>query len=125
MVDNPPHIAIAAAQDWLSTHNAAIIDVREPHEYAAARLPGALPLPQADVADRIEELPRDKDLLVVCAHGVRSLRVTHFLLWYGFESVTSLDGGTTGWVAAGLPVEGDHPEAPVDPKIEHLFHAGS
>ena len=125
MVDDPPTISVAQAEDWLSAHNAVLIDVREPHEFAAARLPSAISIPQADLADRIQELPRDRDLLIVCAHGVRSLRVTHYLLWYGFRSVTSLDGGIKAWSDAGLPVEGDQPDVPAASKAEHLFHAGS
>ncbi len=57
------------------------------------------------MADRLGEVPRDRDLLVVCAGGVRSLRCAQFLRQVGYERVISLRGGTAGWIQAGLPVE--------------------
>ena len=77
-----------------------IVDVREPSEYAAARIPGAVSIPQADLATRLDEIPRDRELLMVCAGGTRSLRAAQFLHAVGYERVTNLDGGTNGWVAA-------------------------
>lgn len=83
---------------WLASHDAVIVDVREPAEYAAAHLPGAVLVPQADLATRLDEIPRDRDLLVVCASGMRSLRAAQFLHAVGYERVTNLDGGTNGWL---------------------------
>jgi glyoxylase-like metal-dependent hydrolase (beta-lactamase superfamily II)/rhodanese-related sulfurtransferase len=98
-------LRIEDAPAWLRQHQAVVLDVREPHEYAAGHVPGAVSIPQADLALRLDELPLDQDLLVVCAGGTRSLRVAGFLKQVGFERVTSLDGGTDGWRQAGNPVE--------------------
>ncbi|HEX2173411.1 MAG TPA: MBL fold metallo-hydrolase [Dehalococcoidia bacterium] len=95
----------AEAQHWLKDHQAAVIDVREPQEYAAGHLPGALLIPQAELATRIAEVPRNRDLLVVCASGMRSLRSAQFLKHYGFPRVVNLSGGTNGWIEAALPVD--------------------
>jgi rhodanese-related sulfurtransferase len=125
MVEEPPRISVAEGQGWLQAHDAVVIDVREPFEYEQVHLPRAVSLPQADVANKIETLPKDRDLLIVCAGGVRSLRVAHYLRWYGFERVTSLDGGTNGWVQAGLPTEGGHLQEALAAKEDHYFHAAS
>ena len=85
---------------WLAAHDPMIVDVREPSEYAAARIPGAVSIPQADLATRLAEIPKDRELLVVCASGMRSLRSAQFLHAVGYERVTNLDGGTNGWLAA-------------------------
>jgi glyoxylase-like metal-dependent hydrolase (beta-lactamase superfamily II)/rhodanese-related sulfurtransferase len=83
---------------WLAAHDAMIVDVREPSEYAAARIPDAVSIPQADLATRLDEIPRDRELLLVCAGGTRSLRAAQFLHAVGYERVTNLDGGTNGWL---------------------------
>src|SRR5947207_10454667 len=91
-----------------------LVDVREPAEYAHGHLPGAVNLPQADLATRLDELPRDRPLLLVCQAGYRSVRSAQFLLQAGFSNVASLQGGTEACRAAGLPLEMDEtqPELP-------------
>src|SRR5438067_558984 len=69
-----PSISVAEAPGWLGEHQAVVLDVREPTEYADGHVPGAVSIPQADLALRLDELPREQDLLVVCAGGTRSLR---------------------------------------------------
>jgi glyoxylase-like metal-dependent hydrolase (beta-lactamase superfamily II)/rhodanese-related sulfurtransferase len=85
---------------WQAAHDAMIVDVREPSEYASARIPGAVSIPQADLATRLAEIPKDREILVVCASGMRSLRSAQFLHAVGYARVTNLEGGTNGWVAA-------------------------
>ncbi|MGH2355299.1 MAG: rhodanese-like domain-containing protein, partial [Chloroflexota bacterium] len=82
---------------------AVVLDVREPDEYAEGHVPGAINLPQSDLASRLEELPRDCPLLVVCQSGFRSLRSAQFLRQVGFAEVASVEGGTEAWCAAGKP----------------------
>lgn len=97
------HVDAQALPAWLASRDAMIVDVREPSEYAAARIPGAVSIPQADLATRLDEIPRDRELLVVCASGMRSLRSAQFLHALGYERVTNLDGGTNGWLAVHQP----------------------
>ena len=92
-------IGVEALPTWLAGHDAMIVDVREGAEYAAARIPGAVSIPQADLATRLDEIPRDRELLLVCASGMRSLRAAQFLHAVGYDRVTNLDGGTNGWLA--------------------------
>jgi rhodanese-related sulfurtransferase len=100
-----PSIDPEAAPAWLRQTHALVLDVREPAEYAAGHVPGALSLPQADLASRLAEIPRERELLVVCQGGTRSVRAARFLKQVGYPKVTNLSGGTAGWKAAGNPVE--------------------
>ena len=99
-------VGIDEAPRWLREHtHALVLDVREPHEYAAGHVPGALSIPQADLALRLEELPRERELLVVCESGRRSLAAAKFLKQVGFSKVSNLAGGTSAWRNAGRPTE--------------------
>jgi hydroxyacylglutathione hydrolase len=93
------HVGVDTLGGWLQTHDALIVDVREPSEFEQARIPGAVSIPQADLATRLDEIPKDRELLLVCAGGARSLRAAQFLHAVGYERVTNLDGGTNGWLA--------------------------
>lgn len=97
-------VLVADAETWISEHDGLVVDVREPGEYAAGHLPGALSIPQAELATRLSEVPRDRDLLLVCASGGRSRRAARFLAGLGFERVADLLGGTSAWASAGRPL---------------------
>ena len=81
-----------------------ILDVREPDEVATVRIDGGLHVPMSALPERIDEIPRDRPLLVLCAMGGRSAAVTGYLLRSGWTDVTNIDGGITAWERAGLPV---------------------
>jgi hydroxyacylglutathione hydrolase len=100
-----PNLAPSDAPAWISAHHPLVIDVREPDEYAAGHLPGARSVPQCALADTLNDLPRDRDLLLVCQGGVRSLRAAQFLKQSGYDRITNLTGGTAAWIAANLPIE--------------------
>jgi rhodanese-related sulfurtransferase len=85
--------------------DALLLDVREPAEFAEARVPGAVNLPQADLATRLAEIPRDRPIFTICRSGMRSLRAAQFLKQQGYESVASVQGGTLAWQESGRPVE--------------------
>src|SRR6266851_6582656 len=84
-----------------------VLDVREPAEYDHGHVPGSINLPQADLATRLDELPRDRAVFVLCQGGFRSLRAARFLKQMGFEQVASVKGGTPAWSAAGKPLAGE------------------
>jgi rhodanese-related sulfurtransferase len=77
-----------------------LLDVREPQEFASGHVPGARNLPQADLATRLSDVPRDRPVYVICQGGFRSLRAAQFLGQVGFKDVASVSGGTEGWRAA-------------------------
>jgi glyoxylase-like metal-dependent hydrolase (beta-lactamase superfamily II)/rhodanese-related sulfurtransferase len=93
------------APAWIRDQAGLVVDVREPAEYAAGHVPGAVSVPQAELALRLEDLPRDRDVLVVCEGGSRSVRAARFLKQVGFANVNNLVGGTSAWRQAGLPTE--------------------
>jgi hydroxyacylglutathione hydrolase len=79
-----------------------LLDVREPDEYAHGHVPGAVNLPQSDLASKLDELPRDTRIYVICQGGYRSRRAAQFLRQSGFSDVVSVSGGTSAWIEAGL-----------------------
>jgi glyoxylase-like metal-dependent hydrolase (beta-lactamase superfamily II)/rhodanese-related sulfurtransferase len=119
-----PEVDVAALKD--RSPETVLIDVREPAEYAAGHIPGAINLPQADLATRLEELPRDQPLVLACLAGVRSLRAAQFLRQQGFEEVSSLAGGTDAWWRAGQPLDTSEVSA-TGPRIVETewAHAGT
>jgi rhodanese-related sulfurtransferase len=84
--------------------DAAVLDVREPEEYAHGYVPGATNLPQAELATRLEEVPRDRPVFVICQAGMRSLRSAQFLRQMEIMQVASVHGGTEAWRTAGKPL---------------------
>jgi hydroxyacylglutathione hydrolase len=85
--------------------DALLLDVREPEEYEHAHIVGAVNLPQAELASRLEEIPRNRPLLLVCQVGSRSRRAAQFLRQMGFTRIATLRGGTEAWQGAGKPIE--------------------
>ena len=81
-----------------------LVDVREPHEYAAGHVPGAVLIPMSVLPVRVEEIPRDRTVYVVCQVGGRSGQVAAWLAPQGFD-VVNVAGGTQAWMLAGHPVE--------------------
>ena len=80
----------------------ALIDVREPDEYAQARVPGAVLIPLGEVEDRISEFPTDVPVILVCRSGARSAMAAQMLRANQFPgTLYNLEGGTMGWVQAG------------------------
>ena len=74
-----------------------LVDVREPDEVAICDLEHALHLPMGQISERLAELPHDRNLLIYCHHGGRSMRVTQFLRAKGFNNTTNIAGGIDAW----------------------------
>ena len=76
-----------------------LLDCREPHEYELVHLPNSLLLPTSvflQEAHRLQAV-RERRILVLCHHGVRSLGVTQWLREQGFPQVQSVSGGIDAW----------------------------
>ena len=95
----PLEITVAEASALLAADpgSALILDVREPDELAINHIAGAAHIPMRQIPAQVATLPRDRRLLVLCHHGHRSLRVTHFLRGQGFTAVSSIAGGIAAW----------------------------
>ena len=75
-----------------------LIDVREPSEYAIAKIPGGSLVPMRTVPATLNQLrSMDGSLIVYCHHGVRSLNVVHWLREQGVENCQSMSGGIDAW----------------------------
>jgi len=95
---------IDAVKAGLADGSILIVDVREPHEFAAGRIPGSLsrPLSQFDPADLHEP---GKRIVLSCAAGVRSLRALEFAQAAGLDIDSHYIGGFKDWAMRGEPVE--------------------
>lgn len=76
-----------------------LLDVREPEEFAESRLESCKLIPLGELSARVEsELPKkDDDIVVYCAHGVRSMHALMAMMRMGYSRVRSLDGGICAW----------------------------
>jgi rhodanese-related sulfurtransferase len=91
---------------------ALLVDVRELAEVAqlAFDVPGVLLLlPLSELEQRFTELPRDRDLVLVCQVGERSLKATYFLMYQGYTRVANMEGGILKWARKGFPIKGMQP----------------
>jgi len=100
-------ISAAEAATLVKENGARLIDVREPWEFATARIEGSLPMPMGEVPARAhQELDPEERMVVVCHHGIRSMNVTVWLRNQGFEQVQSLRGGIDAWAVEVDPAVG-------------------
>ncbi|MFO7275158.1 MAG: ubiquitin-like small modifier protein 1 [Bacillota bacterium] len=101
----PVEISPVEAAEVLQRGEVQVIDVREEWEYARDHIPGARLIPLAKLADHLEEVDRERPLLVVCEVGERSRLAAEFLHQAGFPRVYNLQGGMIAWRVHRLPVE--------------------
>lgn len=89
--------AVKAKQDAGSSF--LFLDVREPDEYATARIEGTTLLPMSQLAERVSELEPHKngEIVVHCHHGGRSLRVVNWLRQQGYAHAINMAGGIDQW----------------------------
>jgi rhodanese-related sulfurtransferase len=93
------------AHDAVSADGAVIIDVREAWEWEQERIAGAVLIPLAEVPQRLDEIPADRDVYVHCRLGGRSAKAVEFLHEHGRPRAMNIAGGIEGWEVAGLPVD--------------------
>jgi rhodanese-related sulfurtransferase len=74
-----------------------LLDVREPDEYAFCAIGGSVHIPLREVPGRMGELDREREIVVVCHHGIRSFQAAAFLRARGFDNVYNLAGGIDAW----------------------------
>jgi rhodanese-related sulfurtransferase len=86
-----------------SAEGAVVIDVRQPEEYVVGHVAGARLIPLGDVVSRLDEIPADEPVYVICQVGSRSLKAVQFLRASGYDA-TSVAGGTKAWVESGREV---------------------
>jgi rhodanese-related sulfurtransferase len=92
-----------AASEVMSSElpaGAYLLDVREDDEWAAGHVPGAVHVPLGELGERFGELPRDREVYVICRIGQRSAYAARALGGAGLTAINVADG-MTGWAAAG------------------------
>jgi len=94
-------IQLVAGGGWL-------LDVREPGEWEQGHAPEAHLIPMGQIMDRIDEIPSEADVVVVCHSGYRSWQVTKALVEAGYDAV-NVSGGMEAWQSAGGVVVTDGP----------------
>jgi adenylyltransferase/sulfurtransferase len=75
----------------------AVIDVREPREYAVAHLPGAINIPVGDLSRRLADIPDAQVRVFVCRSGARSLTAAGIAATAGLDRIAHLEGGLLAW----------------------------
>ncbi len=90
---------------------AYLLDVREPDEWQAGHAPAAVHIPLGELQARVDEVPQERDVYVVCRSGGRSAQATMFLNSGGWRA-TNVDGGMQAWAAAGLPMDAESGRPP-------------
>ena len=99
-------IALVADSGWL-------LDVRERDEWNRGHAPDAHLIPMGSVTDRLDEIPADTPIVVICHSGYRSWQVTKALVAAGFDAV-NVAGGMDAWQSAGGVVVSGSPDSPLD-----------
>jgi hydroxyacylglutathione hydrolase len=89
----------------LGANHAVLLDVRTEHEWQQGHAPGSLNLPVGDLEHRLDELPRDRSIIVHCQTGGRAAIAASLLQSHGFGDVRLFPGGFAEWRAAGKPEE--------------------
>lgn len=84
---------------------AFVLDVRTQEEWNEYHAPNTTLIPLDQLPSRLNEIPRDRQIVVVCRSGNRSQQGRDILLDAGFEQVTSMNGGLNEWRAGGYPIE--------------------
>ena len=85
------------AQELAGDEPPFLVDVREPEEWAISHLARAHLIPRGELAERVDELTRARELVLYCRSGTRSEQATRMLLDLGFSNVKSLRGGINAW----------------------------
>jgi rhodanese-related sulfurtransferase len=98
-----PDLQPRAVADGMEAGELSVVDVREPVEWDAGHISGALLIPLGELADRVGELPPGP-LAIVCRSGSRSSMAADWLTGLGVPA-SNMVGGMKLWVADGLPIE--------------------
>ena len=82
---------------------ATVVDVREPDEYVAGHVPGAILAPMSQIGHHLPTIPKDREVYAICQSGNRSRAMADVMARTGIRA-HSVDGGTAAWIATGRPV---------------------
>jgi hydroxyacylglutathione hydrolase len=92
--------AATLAEHLADLHPPLVLDVRTEREWREERIEGSVNIPLGRLLDRLDEVPRDRQLVLQCATGYRSAIATSLLRQHGFEAVADLVGGISAWATS-------------------------
>lgn len=101
-VTSLPRVVDVTRAAQLRSEGAFVLDVRQPDEWEQAHIPGATLIPLGELGSRLNEVPKDQEVLVYCRSGNRSQEGRDILLAAGYQNVTSMSGGINDWISQGL-----------------------
>ena len=82
---------------YLENSKPLLIDVREPWEFEICHLPGSVNIPMGEIAQHLKTIREARKCVMICHHGVRSLRVIEYLGQQDIQHLINLDGGVDAW----------------------------
>lgn len=109
---------VADLRKGLEEGNVLALDVREMDEYGYEHIAGTRNVPLSRLHEIIATLPRDKDLLVLCQTGSRTVQATNSIKAAGFERVNAVEGGVQAWKSAGYPLERKNGPIPIMRQVQ-------
>ncbi|MGB0385507.1 MAG: rhodanese-like domain-containing protein [Ardenticatenaceae bacterium] len=95
-------------RDMQAGDELVLLDIRMPWDHEAQHPAGSQSIPINELQHRLDELHASQSYVLSCYHGFTSQDAVAFLLSQGFKEVKSMQGGFSGWAAAGLPIKGQH-----------------
>ncbi|MCZ6770103.1 MAG: rhodanese-like domain-containing protein [Acidobacteria bacterium] len=94
-------MTVEEAREKISANSElTLLDLRMPSEVEKGKIEGALMVDEKLGQEIVSSWPRDRQIIVYCQHGERSLTTTQFLRTQGFQNVFTLSGGFEAWAAA-------------------------
>lgn len=87
-----------------SGEDLVVLDIRTEAEVAQGMLPGSEHLPMHLIPLRMNDLPKDKDVVLYCRSGARSYHACAYMMQQGFSNVINLRGGIIGWARGGYEI---------------------
>jgi phage shock protein E len=113
LTGNPQISVTQAYQEY--QQGAFFLDVRTQTEWDQAHIANSTLIPLDELQNHINDLPKDRDIIVVCLTGHRASEGITLLRKAGFSRATIMIGGLTAWKAAGYPLDGSNPYFVKDP----------
>jgi rhodanese-related sulfurtransferase len=104
LVRTAPRVTVAELDRLLADDAVTLVDIRNPGEIEAGSIPGATPVPLANLRMRLADIPRERPIVVHCAGGWRSSVAASLLRAEGFDNVSDLEGGYHAWAESQVSV---------------------
>lgn len=116
-----PHIDASSVR--LNSQNLILLDVRSPLEFETEHIDGAVNLPLESLDSRFDEVPRNRDVILICRSGNRAEQAAYMLLGQGLKPKV-LEGGMVAWRKTGFPIKEGKKRLPIERQIQLIVGCG-